>query len=92
MESNTSPSWRGPALLDGEVAGVVDAAGVAQRPAALQARDEERRQRAQRLLSRLPPQHKAEAMFFRLRRRPRLGPTIRNCLFTLFRIDTLNET
>ena len=54
------------------------------RAGALEARDEERRQRAQRLLSRQLPQLKAETMF--LRRRSHLrSTTIRNCLFTLFR-------
>ena len=45
-----------------------------------------RRPRGRRLLSRQLRQLKAETMF--LRRRPRLWPTtIRNCWFTLFRID-----
>ena len=68
-------------------------ADVAQGPAALEARDvERRRQRAQRLSSRQLPQLKAETMFLRRRRRPRLWPTtIRNCLFTLFRIEDTSE-
>ena len=52
----------------------------------MEAQDEERRQRAQRLLSRPLPQRKAEGMF--LRCQPHLwSTTIRSCLFTLFRIE-----
>src|ERR1700722_19562367 len=80
MASNTSPSWQEPARLDVEVA------DVAQGPAAREARVAERRQRVQRLSSQQLPHLKAEPMF--LRRRPRLWPiTIRDCLFTLFRIE-----
>jgi len=57
--NNTSPSWEGPELKGGEVV-----------EARLEARDEERRQRVQRLLSRPLPQRKAETIF--LRRRLRL--------------------
>jgi hypothetical protein len=52
-----------------------------------------RRHRAQRLSNRQLPQLKAETMLLRRRRRSRLWSiTIRNCLFTLFRIeDRSNE-
>jgi hypothetical protein len=82
---NTSPSWQEPELLDVEVA------DVAQDPAPL-ARDGERRQRVQHHLSRRLPQLKPETIF--LRRPARLpATTIRNCWFTLFRIDDApNET
>jgi len=64
---------------------------VAHRPRAPpEPRDEERRQRAQRLSSRPLPQLKPETMFPRHRRSPHLwSTTIRNCLFTLFRIEDL---
>src|SRR5947207_3163987 len=86
--SNTSPSWQEPELLD--VAGVAD---VAQDPAALEARDVERRRRREpRLWSRQPLQLKAETMLHRRQRLPRQGPTTRNCLFTLLRTEDQNST
>lgn len=67
-------------------------ADVARGPAAPEARDVERRQRAQRLSNRQLQQLKAETMFLPRRRRSRLWPTTRNYLFTLFRIeDTWNR-
>ena len=48
--------------------------------------DVEHRLRPERRLpSRPPPQLNAETMFHRCPRLPRLGPTTRNCSFTLFR-------
>jgi hypothetical protein len=69
-----------------------DAADVAQDPAALEMPDVERRQKRAHLLSNPQlPQRKPETMF--LRCRPPLRPTtIRNCLFTLLRIEEADRS
>jgi hypothetical protein len=71
----------------------VEAADGAQVPAAREARDVERhRQRAQRLSNRQRLRLKAETLFLRQRRQPRLwSTTIRNCWFTPFRIEDVSN-